>query len=98
MLAKRFAIALLLIKGYNYEAIKEILKVSQETIARVNLSLNYRGDGYRKVINEILVNEKLEHVFDKIEEILINSLPPSGLKRSLTQERKTQKKRKVTLG
>src|SRR5579864_5286067 len=50
MLAKRLAIAVLLAKGYRYESIKEALKVSQETIARVAMSLTYKGEGYNMVV------------------------------------------------
>lgn len=60
MLAKRLGIALLLAKGYNYETIKDVLKVSQETIARVNGVLNYRSDGYEMVIGKALRDEQLE--------------------------------------
>ena len=59
MLAKRLGIALLLAKGYNYETIKDVLKVSQETIARVNSVLNYRSEGYEMVVNKALRDEQL---------------------------------------
>jgi len=59
MLAKRLGIALLLAKGYNYETIKDVLKVSQETIARVNSVLNYRSEGYEIVVRKALRDEQL---------------------------------------
>jgi len=59
MLAKRLGIALLLAKGYNYETIKEVLKVSQETISRVSGVLNYRSEGYEMVIKKALRDEML---------------------------------------
>lgn len=59
MLAKRLGIALLLAKGYNYATIKDVLKVSQETIARVNGVFNYRSAGYEMVINKALRDEAL---------------------------------------
>lgn len=59
MLAKRLGIALLLAKGYNYETIKDVLKVSQETIARVNGVLNYRSEGYEIVVRKALRDEQL---------------------------------------
>lgn len=59
MLAKRLGIALLLAKGYNYETIKDVLKVSQETIARVNGTLNYRREGYEIVVRKALRDDQL---------------------------------------
>ena len=59
MLAKRLGIALLLARGYNYQTIKDVLKVSQETIARVNGVLSYRSEGYEMVIKKALRNEML---------------------------------------
>src|SRR3990167_5392931 len=59
MLAKRLGIALLLVKGYNYETIKDVLKVSQETIARVNGTLNYRREGYEIVVRKALRDDQL---------------------------------------
>ncbi len=98
MLAKRLAIAFLLAKGYQYETIKDILKVSQETIARVNIALNYQGDGYQMVIQKILRDEKLGEVFNTIEDVTIAVLPNSSTKRMLERERKTTRKPKTSLG
>jgi TrpR-related protein YerC/YecD len=56
MLAKRLAIAALLTKGYTYVDIKDLLKVSQETISKVSLSLNI-NTGYQLAINKIAKSE-----------------------------------------
>lgn len=53
MLAKRLAIAALLIEGLPYHEISERLKVSTATIGRVNLWLGMAGDGYRLVVEKI---------------------------------------------
>lgn len=53
MLAKRLAIAALLIWGLPYHSIAEKLKVSTSTIGRVKLWLRTAGDGYRLVIERI---------------------------------------------
>lgn len=50
MLAKRLAIAKYLIDGKTYQFISEILKVSHNTIARVNAWLTLSGSGFRLVI------------------------------------------------
>ncbi len=98
MLAKRLAIALLLARGYQYETIKDILKVSQETIARVNIALHYKGEGYQMVIQKILRDEKLEEVFNKIEDTTIEILPNSSVKRVMERDRKANRKPKTALG
>lgn len=70
MLAKRLGIALLLAKGYNYETIKGVLKVSQETIARVNGVLNYRSEGYEIVVRKAIRDEQLgEFLKDIVKEV-----------------------------
>ncbi|MBI2189955.1 MAG: hypothetical protein HYU49_00240, partial [Candidatus Levybacteria bacterium] len=50
MLAKRLAIAFLLMRGYQYREISKLIKVSLTTIANVNLSLNYGKGGYKRIL------------------------------------------------
>lgn len=47
MLAKRLKIAKLLINGVTYQEICRVLKVSTQTIARINIWLQEAGDGFR---------------------------------------------------
>jgi len=63
MLAKRLGIAILLAKGYSQDEIKNILKVSQETISRVNMVLNYKGEGYEMVIKRAIRKEQFKELF-----------------------------------
>jgi uncharacterized protein YerC len=70
MLAKRLSIAVLLNKGYSYESIGKILKVSPPTIATVSLLLKYSGKGYKKAVEKIVSREKMNIFWDKIEDIL----------------------------
>lgn len=60
MLAKRLSIALLLSKDYDYQTIRRILRVSQGTIAGVNVFLKFAGKGYRKIIEKIMKEETLK--------------------------------------
>ena len=62
MLAKRLKIAALLTDGKKYAEIQRELKVSQATIARVNVWLNLSGEGFRTVI------KRTEPVEDKRED------------------------------
>lgn len=58
MLAKRVSIAFLLLKNYDYNAINQTLKVSNQTIWNVKTWLNTKGQGYRNILNQILNDEK----------------------------------------
>lgn len=76
MLAKRLAIAYLLIKGnYTQREISQVLKVSLTTIQKVSLALNIKGECYRKIINSLRREEKIEAFMNGIADIL-NSVPP----------------------
>ncbi len=50
MIAKRLQIAKLLLQKNTYEEIRKELRVSQQTIARVNLWLQQAGEGFRMVM------------------------------------------------
>lgn len=76
MLAKRLSIAVLLMKGFSYPSISNILRVTPQTIASVSLTLKYRGRGYQKAVEKILSDEKMNAFWEKIEDFL-GGLPPS---------------------
>lgn len=76
MLAKRLAIAFLLMKGYEYREINKLLRVSLTTIASVNLSLKYGSNGYKAILERISKEEQLEEFFSGIAEKLL-SIPAS---------------------
>ncbi len=54
MLAKRVAIALMILKGNTYEQIENKLKVSKPTIWKVNTWLGVEGKGYRKLLSAVI--------------------------------------------
>lgn len=56
MVSKRLAIAVLLLKGLSYESVKEILKVSSDTVGRVSLILKL-NNGYRTVVDKLARTE-----------------------------------------
>lgn len=76
MLAKRLSIAVLLAKGYSYPSISGILRVTPRTIASVSVTLKYRGKGYRKAVEKILSDEKMNDFWEEIEDF-IGGLPPT---------------------
>lgn len=73
MLAKRLSIAILLSKGYTYESIQEIIRVSRATIADVNTSLKYKGRGYQKFTKRVLQEEKIAQFWEKAEDLILGA-------------------------
>lgn len=95
MITKRIAIAALLIKGYGYEAIQDLLKVSDTTVAKVSLILK-GSDGYKTVINKIARSEAsrafwqdLENLFYRLSSPHNTFAPESLVKYKLGHKRKT---------
>ncbi len=79
MLAKRLGIAVMLAKGFTYEEIKETLKVSQTTIAKVAYFLNHGDQGYQKIVQSILRKEHTEQLVDAIGTLLIKAAGPARI-------------------
>lgn len=67
MLSKRFSIAYMLIKGYDYDSIKDVLKVSSATISNVSLWLKKEGNGIRKIIDKIKTKESTKNILVEIQ-------------------------------
>jgi uncharacterized protein YerC len=63
MLAKRMAIAFLLMKGYQYRNISRLLRVSSATIGSINISLKLGKGAYQTILTRIAKEEKLEKFF-----------------------------------
>lgn len=74
VLSKRITIALMLKKGYSFETIKKLIKVSQSTIAGVNLKLKYTGKGYQRILDRILLDQKISGIFNQIENYILSAL------------------------
>ena len=62
MFAKRIQIAKMLIERYNYRAIRNYVKVTDSTIARMNNTLEVGGDGLKTAIGYL---QKIEKDIDK---------------------------------
>ena len=99
MLAKRLAIAFLLMKNYQYREISKLLRVSVATVASVNISHKYGSGGYKTILERIAKEEKLEEFFLGIAEQLLK-LPASVSKgggnwRYLLEEVRKSKRKKL---
>lgn len=95
MLAKRLAIAYLLLKGgHTYREISEMLKVSLGTIERVVLTLNIQGAGYKKITAAMMRDEKIEEFIERIGEALPELPLPKGQDwKRVTREREEAKRK-----
>ena len=60
MIAKRLQIAKLLLNNHTYDKIRDGLKVSDATIARVNLWLQQSGEGFRMVMKRSLQKKDMK--------------------------------------
>jgi len=93
MLAKRLSIAVLLHKGYG--SIMEVLRVTPPTIANVSLLLKYSGKGYKRAVEKIAAEEKMNAFFEKIEDILAKIPHAKGSDWSY-QRSENEKKKKTS--
>lgn len=60
MLAKRLQIAKMLLSGYNYVLIKNYVKVTDQTIAKINNLIHSDSGGFEKAINLLTEYEKVK--------------------------------------
>lgn len=77
MLSKRFSIAYMLHKNYDYRSISEVLKVSLGTVGIISNWFKEKGNGFRNIIGKIEKREKLNNILyeiqDAFEDILSSS-------------------------
>ena len=77
MLSKRISIAYMLMQGYDYDSITQVLKVSRATIGKVSNWLKEKGNGFRQIMNKIKRNEKVKRLLDDIHESFLDFLSQS---------------------
>lgn len=63
MMAKRIAMALLLSRGWQHDAISHYLKVSTSTVAILKNRLKTTGQGYAHIIKEIESDQEWEQIW-----------------------------------
>lgn len=78
MLAKRIEIARLLIEGKTYGFIKDLLKASETTIARVNHWLATSGEGYRLAVSRVKPEKSK---YQEIDEEMMKPVSWTSIKR-----------------
>lgn len=85
MLSKRLAIAVMLIRGYDYESIRTQLNVSPGTIGSISLWLKYSRQGYRKTVEKLLKKEKFEKLLKNIDSTIELIKPEKTFDRVVTK-------------
>lgn len=98
MFAKRIQIAKMLLEGYNYQIIRNYVKVTDSTIARISNILGTEGNGLKVAISYL---QKIESEIDKermsIAPNLRNKYPtyflPEVIVNKITKKIKAQKKK-----
>lgn len=93
MLAKRFAITVLLAKGNDYQAIRNLLRVTPSTIAKMNLQIKYSGKGLAPVIENILKKDATRIIWEEIKSLL--DVPMKGQPLSEFEKKKTKRSQKI---
>lgn len=95
MIAKRIAIAFLLIRGdYDQRGIAQTIKVSTNTVARINLILKMQDEGFRKVISRLLKDDVFRIVINDLYEIL-DPLPHKGANWGKWKKARRERRRKL---
>lgn len=103
MLAKRIQIAKMLIEGYDYQTIKNKVKVTSNTIARINNELNTNGQGLKKIVNRLITIEKKARPKPKpiirapktTGSILVETAAKLAAEAAVKKIKKTRKRRSV---
>lgn len=93
MLAKRLSIAVLLAKDYDFRTICRVLRVSFNTVADVSLLMKHRGLGYKKVVEKILQDEKMEEFWNNVEYFLGKVSVPMGYGNWGEKRKKVERRR-----
>ncbi len=95
MLAKRLAIAVLLIKGWNYESINNMVKVSNDTISRVSVAIK-TNKGYKIASDKLSQTEAVREFWQDLHRLAYRLGVPGRafaddyiIKRRLGQKSKT---------
>lgn len=93
MLSKRLAIAVLLAKGNDYQSIRNTIRVTTGTIAKVNLLLKSNNRGLYTAVGEILKRDSGKIFWKEIADML--DYPQKGANWSRLGKRKYQRRRDI---
>ena len=90
MIAKRLAIALLLNRGWDQEAISRYLKVSTSTVQHVKTVFRFGGRGLQKVLDQLEQDKAWQEMWldlkQTLEEILTERMTTGGVRTRIKSE------------
>lgn len=95
MLAKRLTVALLLARGYSYEEICDILKVSRDTIGKISLWSKRGGQGFDIAISKITTKEKRQEFLLDLEKLVAKLIAPHPISQRKADYYYEQRKRNL---
>ena len=97
VMAKRIAIAFMLVRGYSYRAISAKIKVSTSTVLKIADSIHINGDLVVKELDSIASSDAFTAFLNTIGYNLSKLLPPKGGNWSAWRGRIEQDKRDSTI-
>lgn len=75
MLTKRLAIAVLLVKGYTYRDIRQVLRVSFPTIRSVQFWLDHGRGGYKNAVEKITSRREILAFLERVDKLIDKVIP-----------------------
>jgi len=96
MLAKRIAIAFMLIKGYTYQQIVDKLKVSWGTVGKMSELIKTSDPTFTKELEKMAKQDAFSDFLNSIDYSISKSVPPKGGNWSAWRRRIEDDKRKGT--
>lgn len=97
VIAKRIAIAFMLVKGYAYDQIRSKIKVSTGTIANISDAVKNSGDIITKEFESIAKEDAFIEFLNTIDYQVSKLLPPKGGNWSAWRGRIEKEKRKAEI-
>ena len=93
MFAKRLAAAVMVAKGNDYQTIRQVLRISPPTIAKMSFRVRYEGEGLMPVIENILKKDATKILWEEIKDLI--DVPTKGVNWSRMGKRKFKRRMKI---
>jgi len=93
MFAKRLAAAVMVAKGNDYQTIRQVLRISPPTIAKMSFRVKYEGEGLMPVIEDILRKDATKILWEEIKDLF--DVPTKGKNWSRMGKRKFKRKIRI---
>ena len=94
MFAKRFACAVLLVKGKDYKTIMDTLKITPPTVAKISMHIKYSGRGLMPAVKKALNKQSIQVVIEELKDFI--DLPKKQIFSSARLKRHYERERKIS--